>query len=292
MQQLGWGAIKVAVDCHPELFLRRISFSDARDASQEQLSMTRQATLTAPCNLALATCDLRLGLIQSRAMQETLQAIYQRLYAHFGPQHWWPGDGPFQVIVGAILTQNTAWTNVETAMANLSRAELLDPERLYRAREARIAALIRPSGYFNLKAKKLKAFVRFLFEKHQGRLSHLFKREPESLREELLAVYGIGPETADSIILYAANQPIFVIDAYTRRIAARLGLSREAVTYDELQRLFMANLPRDTPLFNEYHALLVMLGKQYCRKSAPRCGECPLQEICPAGIPKIINRKS
>ncbi|OGO34231.1 MAG: endonuclease [Chloroflexi bacterium RBG_16_56_8] len=217
-------------------------------------------------------------------METQLNEIYARLYAHFGPQHWWPGDGPFQVIVGAILTQNTAWTNVEKAMANLSRAGLLDPERLYRAREARIAALIRPSGYFNLKAKKLKAFVRFLFEKHQGRLSHLFKSETESLREELLAVYGIGPETADSIILYAANQPIFVIDAYTRRIAARLGLSREDVTYDELQRLFMANLPRDTQLFNEYHALLVMLGKHYCRKSSPRCGECPLQQVCPMAM--------
>ncbi|MBI4789207.1 MAG: endonuclease III domain-containing protein [Chloroflexi bacterium] len=225
-------------------------------------------------------------------MELRLNEIYARLVAHFGPQHWWPGDGAFEVIVGAILTQNTAWTNVEKAMGNLKRAGLLDPARLHRARETRIARLIRPSGYFNLKAKKLKTFVRFLFDEHHGKLAHLFKRDTASLRAELLAVYGIGPETADSIILYAANQPIFVIDAYTRRIAARLGLSREDATYDELQRLFTANLPRDTQLFNEYHALLVMLGKHYCRKSAPRCGECPLREMCPSARPMIDRNSS
>ncbi len=209
--------------------------------------------------------------------------IYNRLYTHFGPQHWWPGDGPFEVIVGAILTQNTAWTNVEKAMANLQRARLLHPRRLHEARAARIARLIRPSGYFNTKAKKLKAFVDFLFAEHKGRLSHLFRKETAALREELLAVYGIGPETADSIILYAANQPIFVIDAYTRRAAARLGLAREGASYDELQQLFMTHLPHEAQLFNEYHALWVMLGKHYCTKRGPRCGACPLRGICPTG---------
>ncbi len=150
-------------------------------------------------------------------------------------------------------------------------------------REQRLAGLIRPSGYYHLKAKKLKAFTRFLFEKHHGRLSHLFRQDTGALRDELLAVYGIGPETADSIILYAAKQPVFVVDAYTRRIAARLGLAHAEASYDELQQLFMEHLPRAEPLFNEYHALLVALGKNYCIKSAPRCGACPLREICQTG---------
>lgn len=218
-------------------------------------------------------------------MEARLRQVYTLLYAHFGPQHWWPGDTPFEVIVGAILTQNTAWTNVEKAMENLKRAGLLEPQRLHRAREARVAELIRSSGYYNLKTKKLKAFVRFLYDQHRGQLAHLFETDIERLREELLAVYGIGPETADSIILYAAAKPIFVVDAYTRRIAARLGLAREDASYDELQRLFMAHLPREAPLFNEYHALLVALGKNICAKTRPRCAACPLREICPAAVP-------
>ncbi len=214
-------------------------------------------------------------------MQDRLREVYTVLLAHFGPQHWWPGETPFEVIVGAILTQNTAWTNVEKAMENLKREGLLDPERLHRAREDRLAALIRPSGYFNLKAKKLKAFVRFIYEQHRGQLSHLFKTDTGLLREELLAVYGIGPETADSIILYAGNKPIFVVDAYTRRIAGRLGLAGEDATYDELQQLFMAHLPHEAPLFNEYHALLVALGKYFCLKTTPRCASCSLRDLCP-----------
>jgi endonuclease-3 related protein len=211
-----------------------------------------------------------------------LEESYRRLYAHFGPQHWWPGKSAFEVILGAILTQNTAWTNVERALANLKRAGLLHVEQLHKAREQRLAGLIRPSGYYHLKAKKLHAFTRFLFEKHHGRLSHLFRQETGALRDELLAVYGIGPETADSIILYAAKQPIFVVDAYTRRIAARLGLARADASYDELQQLFMDHLPRAESLFNEYHALLVALGKNYCKR-APRCSACPLREICQTG---------
>jgi endonuclease-3 related protein len=216
-------------------------------------------------------------------MEERLKDVYARLYARFGAQHWWPGNSAFEVIVGAILTQNTAWTNVEKAIANLKRVRLLTPARMHRAPAARLARLIRPSGYFNLKAKKLKAFTRNLFTAHRGSLAHLFRLDTATLRAELLAVYGIGAETADSIILYAARQPVFVIDAYTRRIMARLGLARDDASYDELQRLFMEYLPREEPLFNEYHALLVALGKDYCTKRAPRCGECPLVEVCAKG---------
>ncbi|MBI5028987.1 MAG: endonuclease III domain-containing protein [Chloroflexi bacterium] len=213
-----------------------------------------------------------------------LNEVYSRLFTRFGPQHWWPQtDGAFEIIVGAILTQNTSWTNVEKAMANLRHADLLTPDALNGAMEKRLATLIRPSGCFNLKAKKLKAFTRFLFEKHHGKLAHLFKQDLAILRDELLAVYGIGPETADSIILYAAEKPIFVVDAYTRRIFARLELVREDVTYDETQHLFMEKLPHHTAMFNEYHALVVALGKDICKKNKPRCDVCPLIKICHMG---------
>jgi len=219
------------------------------------------------------------------AMKRQLVEVYERLYRHFGPQHWWPqNDGAFEIIVGAILTQNTAWANVELALANLRRAQLLTPAALKRVTTLRLARLIRPSGYFNLKAKKLKAFTQFLFDAHRGKLAHLFKQDTATLRQELLAVYGIGPETADSIILYAARQPIFVIDAYTRRIFARLGLARADATYDELQALFMAHLQHDERLFNEYHALIVALGKNICKKTQPRCAGCPLLKDCSYGI--------
>lgn len=216
-------------------------------------------------------------------MPSQLTTIYNRLYAYFGPQHWWPGDSDFEIIVGAILTQNTAWTNVEQAIANLKRARLLTPSALKRVPLTHLAKLIRPSGYFNLKAKKLKAFVRFLFTQHHGKLSHLFQLDLDTLRNELLGVYGIGSETADSIILYAAHKPIFVVDAYTRRIFARLGLSHDQASYAELQSLFMANLPHDVRLFNEYHALIVALGKNICVARVPRCAACPLIEQCPTG---------
>jgi len=218
-------------------------------------------------------------------MRNELLDIYARLFAHFGARHWWPqaGGGAFEIIVGAILTQNTAWTNVEKALANLRAARLLTPTAMRRVSVARLARLIRPSGYFNGKAKKLKAFTQFLFKAHRGSLARLFRLDPAPLRGELLAVYGIGPETADSIILYAAHQPIFVVDAYTRRVFARLGLAHEQATYDELQALFMHHLPRDEKLFNEYHALIVALGKYFCHKTQPRCADCPLQTMCTTG---------
>ncbi len=216
-------------------------------------------------------------------MEQPLEEVYARLYAHFGPQHWWPSETPFETIVGAILTQNTAWTNVEKALANLKRAGRLDPARLRATRADRLASLIRPSGYYNLKAKRLHAFLDFLFQHHRGRLGRLFRLDVKPLREQLLAVYGIGPETADSIILYAAGKPVFVVDAYTRRIMARVGLAREEASYDELQQMFMAGLPHDVRRFNEYHALLVALGKDWCTKRAPRCEQCPLRPVCRTG---------
>ncbi len=196
-------------------------------------------------------------------MKRHLRRIYRRLFARFGAQQWWPAETDFEIVVGAILTQNTAWTNVEKAIANLRCARLLTPAAMHRVSTARLARLIRPSGYFNLKAKKLHAFTRFLFVRHHGKLSHLFKQDVDALRAELLSVYGIGPETADSIILYAARQPIFVVDAYTRHVFARLGLASENATYAELQDVFMAHLPHDERMFNEYHALIVALGNTF-----------------------------
>lgn len=211
-----------------------------------------------------------------------LRSIYRRLLTRFGPQHWWPGDTPFEVCVGAILTQNTAWTNVEKAIANLKAADLLNPDRLRAAPEAKIADLIRPSGYFNLKAKRLKGFLNFLGNHYSGDMSAMFAEPLEALRPKLLDVYGVGPETADSILLYAGGKATFVVDAYTVRIFTRLGLAPEGVTYHAMQEIFMTRMPPDVRIFNEYHALLVALGKNFCRPKKPRCGDCPLEDICVA----------
>ena len=208
--------------------------------------------------------------------------IYDRLFAAYGPQRWWPGDSPFEVIVGAILTQSAAWANVEQALSNLKAAGALSPEGLHRLSEPQIAALIRPSGYFNAKARKLKAFVDLLYDRFNGGLDRLLALPAQELRALLLATHGIGPETADSIILYAAGKPVFVIDAYTRRTFSRIGISPEADTYEGWRRLFMQALPAEARLFNEYHALIVRLGKEVCRKE-PRCGECMLLKLCQTG---------
>ena len=184
-------------------------------------------------------------------------------------------------MVGAILVQNTSWRNVEKALANLKHAGRLAPEALRRTRTATLARLVRPSGYFNLKAKKLRALVQFLYKHYDGDPAKLVGGNLEAQRAQLLAVYGIGPETADSILLYAAQQPIFVVDAYTRRICARLGLIAADASYAELQQLFMQHLPPEVERFNEYHALLVALGKYFCTKRAPRCETCPLNNLCP-----------
>lgn len=207
-----------------------------------------------------------------------LQQIYQTLHNHFGSQHWWPADSSFEVIIGAILTQQTSWNNVEKAIDNLKKENLLDPKKLRDIKDEELEKLIQPSGYYKQKTKKLKNFINFLWEKYNGKLEKLFDRPVHKLREELLSVNGIGKETADSIILYAANKPIFVIDAYTVRIVNRLGITQEK-DYDKLQELFQENLPENVQLFNEFHALLVHLGKNYCKKK-PRCDECPLNSRC------------
>lgn len=211
--------------------------------------------------------------------RETLIEVFQRLYDRYGPQGWWPGESPFEVIVGAILTQNTAWTNVEKAIANLKRERLLTPEALHSMDERTLARYIRPSGYYNIKAKRLKDFIRFVFDNYDGKIENMFKENPEVLRDKILKIKGIGPETADSILLYGGNMPFFVIDVYTYRVFHRHDLLPEEISYEECQKLFMENLPRDAGLFNEYHALIVRVAKEFCKKGSPICEGCPLEGL-------------
>jgi endonuclease III related protein len=207
-----------------------------------------------------------------------LQYIYERLDGHFGDLSWWPADSPFEVIVGAILTQNTAWKNVTYAIENLKAADILNPRRLLHTPLDTIEALIRPSGYYRVKAKRLLAFVTFLHEEYKNQLDRLFAENTWLLRRKLLGIYGIGEETADSILLYAGGKPIFVVDNYTRRIFSRHSLIKEKTTYGNIQKLCMDSLPADAPLFNQYHALLVQAGKLFCRK-VQRCEACPLNDL-------------
>ncbi len=206
--------------------------------------------------------------------------IYHHLLGHYGPQHWWPAEEPFEIIVGAILTQAAAWGNVEKAIARLNEAAALSPAALRHLPVNEIARLVYPSGYYNAKALKLKVFALFL-ECYNDDLEQLFALDVSRLRQELLSIYGIGHETADSIILYAARKPIFVIDAYTRRTVRRLGLGPKGNSYTAFQALFMENLPLDEKIFNEYHALFVRHGKELCRK-LPLCGRCCLANLCPS----------
>lgn len=199
--------------------------------------------------------------------------------------HWWPAETPFEVIVGAILTQNTAWVNVERALNNLRSAGLLTPSALLRIKTPRLAELVRPSGYFRQKAKKLKAFVWFLQAEYGGSLKRMFRTPTSELREQLLAVHGIGTETADAILLYAGNHPVFVVDAYTYRIFGRHGITGGEPDYEKVRALFETALPRHAELLNEFHALIVSTGKNWCRKKAPRCEECPLRPLLPASSP-------
>jgi len=208
-----------------------------------------------------------------------LLELYHRLLGHYGPQHWWPADTPFEVIIGAILTQSAAWGNVERAIANLKRAGVLNPPALRAIPLEELSRLIYPSGYFNAKARKIRAFVHYLGERYGDSLEAMFRVNTWELRRELLAVYGIGEETADSILLYAGDKPVFVVDAYTRRILGRLGLAPERGTYAAYQALFQENLPPDVGLFNEYHALLVRHGKERCRRQ-PMSPGCPLRDLC------------
>jgi endonuclease-3 related protein len=210
---------------------------------------------------------------------------YKTMSGALGPMHWWPARTPFEVIVGAILTQSTAWGNVELAIANLRAAGLLSPSAMRRVQVARLAALIRPTGYFRQKARKLMAFVQFLYAEYKGSLKRMFLTPTLELREKLLAVHGIGPETADSILLYAGNHPVFVVDAYTHRIFGRHGITDGKPDYEKVRTLIEASIPNDAELFNEFHALIVNTGKNWCRKNAPRCGECPLRPLLPADSP-------
>lgn len=212
-----------------------------------------------------------------------LQQLCDRLAAHFGPLHWWPAQSPFEVVIGAILTQNTAWRNVEYAIANLRQAQALSPTALRQLEEAQLQQLIRPAGFFRQKAERLQLFVAHLFAAHHGELSRLLSGELDAVRRELLALKGVGPETADSILLYAGGRPSFVIDAYTRRLFTRLGLLQGKESYEQIRALFMAHLPPDPDLFNEYHALIVETCKTFCRKRAPLCPACPLLADCPWG---------
>ena len=200
------------------------------------------------------------------------------MFDALGPRQWWPGETPFEVVIGAILTQNTNWSNVEKAIKNLKTAGKLSPEGIHELSVTALAELIRPSGFFNVKAKRVKAFINWLFSRYEGNLSRMFARDLEILRSELLSVKGIGPETADSILLYAGNMPTFVVDAYTHRIFSRHALIPEESTYDEMKSFFEENLPKDVQLFNEYHALIVNIGKMFCK---PRkvCEPCPLKDV-------------
>lgn len=210
-------------------------------------------------------------------------ATYRRLFDAYGPQHWWPGDTPFEVMVGAILTQNTAWSNVERAIANLRAAHALDGAALLDLPDTHLAELIRPAGYFNVKTRRLKSLCGYL--RAEGVLAAperlAAQAETAELRRRLLAVHGIGEETADSILLYALDLPSFVVDAYTRRIFGRLGLLTGDESYAAIQAAFHARLPRDRALYNEYHALIVQLGKSACRPR-PKCQACPLSQVCRA----------
>ncbi|MDD4880463.1 MAG: endonuclease III domain-containing protein [Gallionellaceae bacterium] len=207
---------------------------------------------------------------------------YDLLLARHGPQHWWPGETPFEVMVGAVLTQNTAWSNVEKAIANLNRADALDCRAILSLADAELAELIRPAGYFNVKARRLKALCRFLAERGVAAAPEALAGQGTlaELRRDLLAVHGIGEETADSILLYALGLASFVVDAYTRRAFGRLGLLQGGEGYGDIQRLFEGHVPRDVALYNEYHALIVRLGKEHCRPK-PRCADCPLNTLCP-----------
>lgn len=216
-------------------------------------------------------------------MKETNKNPFLRVYSdllhHYGPQKWWPAGTPFEVMVGAVLTQNTNWANVEKAIVNLKREDLLHFTELQDVPVEQLAEYIRPSGYYNIKAQRLKNLLQMIAEKYEGEPQFLFEDGLESARENLLGVRGVGPETADSILLYAATKPVFVIDTYTHRVFSRHEIVLEENDYHTLQQEFMDNLPEDVLLFNEFHALIVAVAKEFCKKGKPRCKECPLYEV-------------
>ncbi len=208
--------------------------------------------------------------------QPPLDEYFNSLFTASGPQHWWPGKTPFEVILGAILTQNTSWRNVELALGNLRTADVFTPAKVEKVDLRRLHALIRPAGYFRQKARALRAFVQFLRSGYRGSLKRMFATPTIALREKLLDVYGIGPETADAILLYAGEHPVFVVDAYAKRIMARHGWISEKAKYENVRWMFERQFPGDVERFKEFHGLIVMVGKKWCQKSAAKCEECPM----------------
>ena len=220
-------------------------------------------------------------LLSTPDAERLLGRIYRRLFSFFGPQHWWPGETPFEVAVGAILTQNTSWSNASAAILELKRRKLLNPMKLERLPRRRLAGIIRSSGYFNQKAKRLKVFVRHLNREHGGNMERMRAVPAGRLRAQLLSLWGIGPETADSILLYALGKPLFVVDAYTKRILARHGLISWDASYEQMQNLFYSAMGQGRgriASYNEYHALIVETGKRFCR-ARPDCFSCPLRTV-------------
>jgi endonuclease-3 related protein len=226
----------------------------------------------------------------TKTKQPPLDTCYQALFQAWGPQHWWPGQTRMEIITGAILTQNTAWSNVEKAIRNLRQQKALRIDVLSATPEKVLADWIRPAGYFNVKARRLKAFVHMMTTRFDGSLNRLFRLDTATLRKTLLEVNGIGPETADSIMLYAGNKPVFVIDAYTRRMLERHGWANHRASYDDLAILFTHAIPADITVYNEYHALIVRLGKMNCR-TRPHCEGCPLQPLLPKGGPRLTRTR-
>ncbi len=215
-----------------------------------------------------------------------LSAFYRRLFNAFGPQHWWPAETDFEVMVGAILTQSTSWANVEKALDNLKKKRLLDARKLRGLSHKRLASLIRSAGYYNIKARRLKSFLDFFFNRYGASIRRMKATGERRLRQELLGINGVGQETADSILLYALGKPVFVVDAYTKRILGRHGMIAADSDYSQVQDLFTTSLKKDAKLFNEFHALLVRLGKEYCLKKRPKCKDCPLR-----GFPEHEKQK-
>lgn len=246
--------------------LDSLSLTDPRDAAARPLPLARSRRVRTP---------------HSPQALPILRDYYDALFQAHGEQHWWPGQTPFEVVLGAILVQNTSWVNAERAIANLRQARLLSPAALQKTPRAKLARLLRPSGYFRQKARKVHEFLRFLRREYQGSLSAMFRTPTPRLRRQLLGIHGIGPETADSILLYAGNHPVFVVDAYTRRILQRHGLTHGKEPYEDLRGLFERSLPNDARLFNEYHALLVHIGKHHCRSRVALCSNCALRPFLP-----------
>jgi endonuclease-3 related protein len=217
--------------------------------------------------------------VKLKSDNRILLSIHRCLTDFFGPLYWWPGDSELEIMIGAILTQNTNWQNVSKAIKNLKENNLLDTKALVEIDEKILANLIKSCGYYNLKAKRLKNFIYFFYKEYDGSAEKMFSKDFWMLRKELLSINGIGTETADSILLYAGNKPIFVVDAYTKRVFRRHKIISEKDDYEQIQRYFMEKLPSDYQLYNEFHAQIVMVGKQYCKKSVPNCQDCPLAEF-------------